>query len=155
MLLTYILINNMLKYFKSNSSIRVCTKCRRTCFRPEFYKNKSTLSGLDNYCKNCRNQLGVLNRGKFQSSYRFVNEAKIRISRGNLACICCGNKNFEWLQIDHIMPVKGKRNGNQLSTITRQIIQGKISIDRFQLLCAVCNYAKKDLQKCPIDHSLD
>ena len=65
------------------------------------------------------------------------------------------NKNVDWLQIDHIIPVKGKRKGSHTSTIARKIISEELSSDEFQLLCANCNFAKKDLEKCPIDHSLD
>jgi len=87
---------------------------------------------------------------------KVVQEAKIIIARGKRECVCCGNKNFQWLQIDHIIPQrrrsKGRDDGEKLA---RQIVQGKRSGSEFQLLCANCNFAKKDLKACPIDHSLD
>jgi hypothetical protein len=154
------MINNMeefpdRKIFASDSPIRRCTKCRKVLTRDKFYKIRSTLSGLDNYCKVCRKISAAGNRGRFADPYRFVKPAKIIIAKGNLACICCGNKNVDWLQIDHIIPVKGKRKGSHTSTIARKIISEELSSDEFQLLCANCNFAKKDLEKCPIDHSLD
>ncbi len=87
---------------------------------------------------------------------RSVKGAKIIIGRGKRECACCGNKNFKWLQIDHIIPQrrrsKGRDDGEKLA---RQIVQGKRSGSEFQLLCANCNFAKKDLKSCPIDHSRD
>lgn len=120
------------KYFKSNSPLRRCTKCREVLNRDKFYKNRATFSGLDNCCKLCRNIIGKFNRGRFAFSYRFVKDAKIRIFRGKLACTCCGNKNFEWLQIDHVIPMKSSnkdrsKKGESIAKISREIIQGKRS----------------------------
>ena len=71
-------------------------------------------------------------------------------------CACCGNKNFKWLQIDHIIPQRSRTKGKEnLTKLRREIVQGKRSSDEYQLLCANCNFAKKDLKKCPIDHSID
>jgi len=145
------------KIFRSDSPVRRCTKCREIKPRSEFYKASKKIKAreLDNYCKICRKISTADNRGRFADANRFVKDAKRIISKGSLSCACCGNKNVDWLQIDHIIPVKGKRKGKSSSTLTRQIIQGEIPIDGFQLLCANCNYAKSDLEKCPIDHSLD
>lgn len=85
---------------------------------------------------------------------KFDEEAKTIIARGNLKCVCCGNKNFEWLQIDHIVPQRKKNKENTVK-LKREIAQGKRSDSEFQLLCANCNFAKRDLKACPIDHSLD
>jgi len=41
---------------------------------------------------------------KKESYSRFTKNAKIIIARGKRECACCGNKNFKWLQIDHIVP---------------------------------------------------
>ena len=148
------------KIFASDSPVRRCTKCRKILTRDKFYKNRSTLSGLDNWCRLCRSKNTKGNRSRFVSSYRFVNDAKIKIGRGNLACVCCGNKNFQWLHIDHIVPIKTviskrSRKGESTQQISREIMQGKRADSEYQLLCANCNFAKRDKEKCPIDHSLD
>jgi len=94
---------------------------------------------------------------KKRDSYsRFSRGAKIIIGRGKRECTCCGNKNFKWLQIDHIIPQRSRsKRREEVSTLTREIVQGKRSDSEFQLLCASCNFAKRDLKACPIDHSLD
>jgi len=81
-------------------------------------------------------------------------ESKSIIARGKRECACCGNKNFKWLQIDHIIPQRTKSR-DDVAKLTREIVLGKRSDSEFQLLCANCNFAKKDLKACPIDHSLD
>jgi len=85
---------------------------------------------------------------------KFDKKAKIIIARGNLECACCGNKNFQWLQIDHIVPQR-KKSRDHVGILRREIAQGKRPDSEFQLLCANCNFAKRDLKACPIDHSLD
>jgi len=85
-----------------------------------------------------------------------VRGAKIIIARGKRECACCGNKNFRWLQIDHIIPQRKRSTGGDDNTqLVRQIMKGKRSPSEFQLLCANCNFAKKDLKACPIKHWLD
>ena len=86
---------------------------------------------------------------------KFSKEAKIIVARGNLSCACCGNKNFKWLQIDHIVPQRRSKNNETISSLARHIVQGNRSNSEFQLLCANCNFAKRDHKACPIDHSLD
>lgn len=150
------------KIFPNDSLVRRCTKCREIKSRSEFYKasKKNKYRRLDNYCKICRKKLTAQNYGRFAAPYRFVKDAKIKIARGTLECACCGNKNFEWLQIDHKIALKANRGirskiGESTQKLTREIIQGKRSAINYQLLCANCNFAKSALDKCPIDHSLD
>ena len=72
-------------------------------------------------------------------------------------CRCCGNKNFQWLQVDHITAKKHLSEKEKLlggrDMWTRLKKDGYPS--NFQILCANCNFAKSDLKECPIDHSLD
>jgi len=90
-------------------------------------------------------------------SYSLISRgAKIIIARGKRECACCGNNNFKWLQIDHIIPQRYRSKGRENSTkLVREIMKGKRSDSEYQLLCANCNFAKKDLKSCPIDHSKD
>jgi len=64
-------------------------------------------------------------------------------------------KNFKWLQIDHIVPQRKSKSRDDVAKLARQVVQGKRSDSEYQLLCANCNFAKRDLKACPIDHSLD
>jgi len=136
--------------------MKTYTKCRLTFLESDFYNNKATLSELDNYCKICRKKYTSNNRGRFRETSRFMPPAKIIISQGNLVCVCCGNKNKQWLQVDHIIPVRRKRGDrNTTETECRKIVLGLLSPFNYQLMCASCNFAKKDNEKCPIDHTLD
>jgi len=93
---------------------------------------------------------------KKRDSYSgFTKNAKIIIARGKKECACCGNKNFKWLQIDHIIPQRKSKSRDDVTKLARQVVQGKRSDSEFQLLCANCNFAKRDLKACPIDHSKD
>jgi len=72
-------------------------------------------------------------------------------------CRCCGYRNFQWLQVDHIgakkhLPEKEKVLGGR-DVWTRLKKDGYPS--DFQILCPTCNFAKSTLKECPIDHSLD
>ncbi len=134
--------------------MKICTNCREVKNKSQFYSNRATISKLDNYCKPCRRVITDDDRGKFKQPLRFVKQAKEIVARGNYICVCCGNKNMEWLQIDHIKPINGgKRLG--LAKESRLIVSEKLDIKNYQLLCSNCNFAKKNLKKCPINHSLD
>ena len=133
--------------------MKICTNCREIKYESQFYSNRATLSKLDNYCKPCRRLITDDNRGRFKQPLRFVKQAKEIISKGKYICACCGNRNKDWLQIDHIKPLNGKRIA--LSKESRLIVQGIIKANNHQLLCTNCNYAKKNLKKCPINHNLD
>ena len=146
------------KIHRSNSEERRCTTCRKILPRFAFYKNKSTPSGLDNNCKNCRkaNEKKRYAEGKKPDIYGYKDEAKRIVGNGNLSCVCCGNKNFEWLQIDHIEPIRrGINRKISFAQLTKKIALGEIPSNKFQLLCGSCNFAKGANEKCPIDHSLD
>jgi len=82
-------------------------------------------------------------------------KAKTIIARGKKECVCCGNKNFKFLQIDHVIPIRGIKNREDRLSFLRDIVNGKRDSSAYQLLCANCNSAKSDLKGCPIDHSLD
>jgi len=91
---------------------------------------------------------------KIDNYAKFDKKSKIIIGRGKLECACCGNKNFKWLQIDHILP-QGEKNQDNVGKLRREIAQGIRPDSEFQLLCANCNFAKRNHKTCPIDHSLD
>jgi 5-methylcytosine-specific restriction endonuclease McrA len=72
-------------------------------------------------------------------------------------CRCCGYKNFQWLQVDHIGARKHLSEKEKLlggKDVWRRLKKDGYPSD-FQILCPACNFAKSDLKECPIDHSLD
>jgi hypothetical protein len=59
------------------------------------------------------------------------------------ACVCCGERDLMFLQVDHVFndghkerKKSGTRYGNLLKTWNE-------TPERLQLLCANCNYAKR------------
>ncbi len=128
-----------------------CSTCRRTNFESEHYNVKTHKNGKDNLCKECRKAESIKNRGRYPSKQKENRRKAKEIIAGDIkACACCGNKNFEWLEIDHIKPNNGKETINY-----HNITIGKESLENYQVLCITCNKAKGVLDKCPIDHSLD
>ena len=65
-------------------------------------------------------------------------------------CACCGESEFDFLQIDH---VNGGGNVHRKTVSTRQIYQflrkNGYPKDDYQLLCANCNMAKERPNGCP------
>ena len=92
----------------------------------------------------------------FNYKKKYYDGAKKLVSQGLEICACCGNMNKFWLQFDHIVPVgeTGKKRQDRY-TIAKKIVMGIESATDYQLLCGNCNFAKDDLVRCPIDHSLD
>jgi len=66
-------------------------------------------------------------------------------------CACCGEKHEAFLQVDHIHNdgAQERRNGTVAREIYSYIIKQGFPKDRYQILCANCNYAKARLGACP------
>lgn len=47
------------------------------------------------------------------------------------------------------------KSKDNVGKLRREIAQGIRPNFEFQLLCANCNFAKRDLKTCPINHALD
>lgn len=134
------------------------TKRRKRQQTPKYIvKAKTRRTKPENKASEKKRNTSPKYRARAKKLYsRSVKGTKIIIARGKRECACCGNKNFKWLQIDHIIPQRRISTGGDDNTqLVRQIMKGKRSPSEFQLLCANCNFAKKDLKACPIDHSLD
>jgi hypothetical protein len=61
------------------------------------------------------------------------------------SCMCCGISDTYKLNIDHINNdgAECRKNGERTGVVLcRQILNGVLDLNRFQLLCANCNYSK-------------
>lgn len=71
-------------------------------------------------------------------------------SNGELKCACCGEKEYQFLTIDHING-KGReerRKEGMGSSFYRYLIKNNFP-KGFQVLCMNCNFAKGHYGKCP------
>jgi len=70
-------------------------------------------------------------------------------SQGNVECKCCGEKQYEFLSLDHI-DGGGNKHRKELGSkyIYSYLIQDNFPIG-YQVLCHNCNMAKSYYGKCP------
>ena len=61
-------------------------------------------------------------------------------------CVCCGESEYKFLAIDHVIPIKS--SGQRSSTTVYQVIREGYP-NTFQILCHNCNLAKGFWGQCP------
>ena len=69
-------------------------------------------------------------------------------------CACCGESQYEFLSIDHIVPGVGYyRNGNGVKqageNLYTHLVKQPIQPDLYQVLCHNCNLGKRTGNHCP------
>ena len=71
-------------------------------------------------------------------------------SKGKPKCNCCGFDNFTALSIDHI---SGRKEAGHRKTDTSRLVYYWLRRNHYpkivQVLCVMCNAAKRNLEKCP------
>lgn len=137
---------------------KICTKCKKNKRPDQFYKRNDRPSGIGlmSWCKAC-NYAGSRQRKmpkEWHKRYsrhwnRSMKRAAMLILCGgnDPACACCGEREMEFLSIDHITKEDRQRdlwpNGRRMSgppIYRRIVIEGKT--DGYQVLCFNCNMAK-------------
>ena len=165
---TTIFLNNS-KYHKVYSQEKTGLHCEVKCDNPEcgktFYRKKSYVNHKKHYCSvKCRiTNYGIckvdgceekfLNRSNNKSSMcrkhrnRYIN-VKLRSELLELmggACVCCGERDPMFLQVDHVFndghKDRKKYKGGSISNASLLKIWNETP-ERLQLLCANCNHAK-------------
>lgn len=63
-------------------------------------------------------------------------------------CVCCGETEFYFLEIDHVRNNGYRGRLSSLALITL-IISGEFDRTEYQLLCRNCNFAKRRAMVCP------
>ena len=87
---------------------------------------------------------------------RDINRKVIIIALGG-KCNCCGESEFAFLTIDHVHN-DGAAERRKLSAASfyykfrRQIDQGIVDTENYQILCWNCNAARHRLGECPHKH---
>jgi 5-methylcytosine-specific restriction endonuclease McrA len=97
--------------------------------------------------------LGFARLRMLQARLLALNILSNRHGRTEPQCNCCGERQAEFLTIDHIIPIahsKEKRIGNR--TLFYQIATGKLPekiLSNLQVLCWNCNAGKRTSLNCP------
>lgn len=150
--------------------MRRCTKCLMEKDWSQFNKQSNGLNGKASVCKNCRNKIG---REKYKKNKKDIltpeyrkkaainaksNRTKMRndvISHYGGKCACCGEKQWEFLVIDHIFG-GGEKHRSSLGCNTGGYpFYAKLKKmnypfkDELRVLCCNCNSALGYYGYCP------
>lgn len=143
--------------FPVSADQKRCGKCKQVLSRSAFYKNRARSDGLDTYCKPCNVTYQTQHRDPDKYREQCRRNAKKRrmdlLEELGGSCACCGESTYEFLQFDH---VEGDGADHRRfvghKAISTSLIR-KWGIEKFQILCANCNFAKGSGTSCP--HSLE
>lgn len=112
-----------------------------------------------NRCKTCVNAVTKLRVGKGAYGYEHDQENKARYRRKlkqdivdayGKECACCGESNFEFLQLDHIHG-DGIKHRRELGSanVYKAVRDEGFPEDKYRLLCANCNHSHGMYGYCP------
>ena len=142
----------------SRTKSNTCRRCSVALVAGNSYPSRQC--SRDNICKPCTNaknrEYRSKNREKVRASFRRYHAGlrkEVLCAYGH-CCACCGETTADFLTIDHIFndgaAHKKERHkdggGRQLYLWLKQHGFPK---DRFQLLCANCNFSKGKYGSCP------
>lgn len=125
-----------------------CRECRKKAAKEWAENNKERLKKRTRaYQVKHADKYRVLNR-KNSKKYRDSRRARVLDAYGN-ACACCGEKQREFLSVDHIFG-GGRQHLKQLGFLHLYEWLERNGYPRgFQLLCHNCNQAKGHYGVCP------
>lgn len=125
----------------------ICSVCKKLKHRNEYYIKPD--GNLNHHkCKAC-----II--GEIKTKSRILKSIAIKqYSNGQSKCICCGESNIEFLQIDHIggwgkihRSEIFKKNSNK--DIYRWLYKNNYPKLELQVLCANCNFSHGAYGYCP------
>lgn len=136
--------------------MKKCNRCGKEKEITEFYKNRSMKDGRLGQCKVCKDAYdkdrqmtwGREKRLMNQKRYKQRERLKVIIALGE-KCECCGETNYEFLQVDHINGGGRKHRIATNQDVYRDIIKQGIPKDKFRILCANCNFSLGMYGHCP------
>lgn len=128
------------------------TKCR-TCQKKLTSTNSYAWALVhgDYYCKKCLTAARRPSRIKENRKRK-----QLVIDAYGEKCICCGEKQFEFLSIDHVNgggKIHRKKIGGSGNRIYQWLKQHDFPKKGYQLLCMNCNTAKGHYGYCPHEGS--
>jgi hypothetical protein len=155
--------------------MKICNRCKKSKLLKEFALAKSNPDGLQYTCKVCCAEIAKiyrtnnpekvkeLNKNRSKSylksrrEYRKSRQKRIRkevIKNLGGVCACCGEKQIEFLTIDHINNdgAEHRRKIGNSDKICVDIKRQGYPKDKYQILCFNCNCAKGIYGSCPHKH---
>jgi hypothetical protein len=144
-------------------STRICRKCKKEKPVEEFCKSNNKTSGKNKRCKECYNAY-------MRDYYKRSDEYKIKLherdkeyrrrlrievlshySKGIPTCTCCGEAEYEFLTIDHMVRGQGpehRRAGIASKHLLHWLRKNGFP-SGFRVLCMNCNFAMGVHGYCP------
>lgn len=121
---------------------KICAFCKKELSKSMFGGDKNKKGKLSSYCKEC----AKLYTRRLRIKYRY--EALKHYCGGEPICGCCGEKNIEFLTLDHING-GGKKHMQEIGyNIVRWLRKNKYP-SGFRVLCMNCNFAIGHYGYCP------
>lgn len=139
--------------------MKVCTKCNEEKEASEFYIRKRG-NEVNSHCKSCVKAKAAKRR---QDKWDLIREDQMLANRkyrkalrlaalfayGGLVCACCGEKEVNFLTLDHInndgatdrLKIAGRRNA--AGTHTYKWLKARNYPPGYQVLCMNCNFGKR------------
>lgn len=123
-------------------------------YQDRMRKNKARKAGLCTICKkeplynkNVCTKCRVVQSGYKRTRYKAFREAVIAVMGG--CCVRCGFSDPRALQIDHIYGGGAQERKSLMANaaLYRAIVKDTIDMSCYQLLCANCNWIKRDENK--------
>ena len=128
-----------------------CDICNKIIHREYYQKNReSYIRRTTDFIKKHRETYKEYQRkGNFRLRVRVMEF----FSDGEPRCMCCGEKEIKFLQIDHINGGGSKERRDVKkkggSEFYRWLLLQKKDLTRYQVLCMNCNRAKYEFKICP------
>jgi len=118
---------------------KVCTACNKLKPFSEFGNQKKTWDGKQSWCLICRR---IKNRNTLRAL--IVNTRSAVFDKLGRSCARCGFSDIRALQIDHVFG-NGRldRVKNRTNVSTYKKILASLPSDKYQILCANCNWIKR------------
>lgn len=130
------------------SIAKECTRCKEFKLITEFRDHSIGPSGKHSWCNPCINEANI--------SYRKIRKLKIIENYGG-ECICCGEKNWEFLTIDHVDNdgAKHKKELGGASYLYHFLKKNNYPRDKYRLLCFNCNSSRGSFGYCPHEKKVE
>jgi hypothetical protein len=119
-----------------NETLKRCTKCRKKKARTDFSPHKAAWDGLHTRCRECcREWVNQRNEERRQELLTLLGGV----------CVHCGFSDARALQVDHVNGggYAERRSNNFCGSASILLRLVKKNPERYQLLCANCNWIKR------------